>query len=149
MYMMLRQAQSSGPTLLRFIASKNVMPPFVTAAVLNRSSLVVPQSMAGIPQKSRFSTSYSGPTVKPANVEELVIDTVAELLQIKEPADRERITLKTHMKSDLGMDIFKTYQLLDRLEREVNSIEISVEDADKAETLEDIASLVSTALKSN
>ncbi|KAG0303000.1 hypothetical protein BGZ98_007062 [Dissophora globulifera] len=66
-------------------------------------------------------------------------------MAIKEPADQARITLKSHMLNDLGMDVFKKYQLLDKLERELESIDIAVQDADKAQTLEDIVTIVRQA----
>ncbi|KAF9934924.1 hypothetical protein BGZ75_007642 [Mortierella antarctica] len=66
------------------------------------------------------------------------------MLQIQDSPDdvRARITLGSRLKADLGLDVFKTYQLLDKLEQEIAEIDISVEDADKAQTLEDIVTLV-------
>ncbi|KAF9434423.1 hypothetical protein BGZ76_008034 [Entomortierella beljakovae] len=94
---------------------------------------------------SASTTTTTSATLNSDNVQKLVFSTVAELMGIKEPADIERITLKSQMKSDLGMDIFKTYQLIDKVERHFNSIDIPVESADKAQTLEDIVNLVINA----
>ncbi|KAG0294618.1 hypothetical protein BGZ96_000812 [Linnemannia gamsii] len=61
---------------------------------------------------------------------------------------KARITLTAHLKNDLGMDIFKTYQLLDRIEQESGgNIDISVEQADKVQTIQDIVDLVTDAQK--
>ncbi|KAG0305420.1 hypothetical protein BGZ97_001117 [Linnemannia gamsii] len=61
---------------------------------------------------------------------------------------KARITLKAHLKNDLGIDIFRTYQLLDRIEQELGgNIDIPVEQADNVLTLQDIVDLVSNAQK--
>ncbi|KAF8974914.1 hypothetical protein BGZ46_009598 [Entomortierella lignicola] len=131
-------------------ASSSSAPALYRTSILSKASLAAAPQKSLVPfsQKSRFfstSSIRSTSTVDPDNVQELVINTTADLMQIKEPADKERITLKTHMKSDLGMDIFKTYQLLDKIEREFDSIDIPIEAVDNAQTLGDIVDLVCKA----
>ncbi|KAF9277358.1 hypothetical protein BGZ68_009366 [Mortierella alpina] len=89
-----------------------------------------------------YSSSSSSSS---SEVQDLVFKTVSEMLQIQDkPGEiRSKITPGSRLKADLGLDVFKTYQLLDKLEQEIAGIDISVEDADKAQTLEDIVTLVS------
>ncbi|KAI1297773.1 hypothetical protein EDD11_006979 [Mortierella claussenii] len=118
----------------------------VLAAAARRASAIsaisaAPRLLFVVPHWTRtYSSAASG---QDAQVQELVFTTVAELMQIKEPADKARIGLTSQLKSDLGMDIFKTYQLLDQLEQRMENLDISIEEADKAQTLQDIVDLVS------
>ncbi|KAF9946963.1 hypothetical protein BGZ70_002939 [Mortierella alpina] len=91
------------------------------------------------------SPSSSSTPANTSRVQDLVFKTVSEMLQIQDSPDevRSKITLGSRLKADLGLDVFKTYQLLDKLEQEITELDISVEDADKAQTLEDIVTLVS------
>ncbi|KAG0265905.1 hypothetical protein BG011_003830 [Mortierella polycephala] len=89
--------------------------------------------------------SSSAPSSSSSDTQDLVIKTLADLMQLKDDADKEKITLKSHLKDDLGLDIFKTYQLLDKVEQEIESIDISIDEADKATTVQDIVDLISKA----
>ncbi|KAF8935298.1 hypothetical protein EDD21DRAFT_370434 [Dissophora ornata] len=146
---MLRLAQSSTAAICR-VAARNVHSLSAPSIALARRFPVslasaIKDNDGAIRAHSSIRAYSSSPTSSSSDIQGLVIKTVAELMQINEPADREKITLKSHMKSDLGMDIFKTYQLLDRIERELESIDIPIEAVDKAETLEDIADIINKA----
>ncbi|KAF9358525.1 hypothetical protein BGX26_001532 [Mortierella sp. AD094] len=146
---MIRLARASYSTIRRSaILSRAVVSAPTITTIPKKSSVVAskPFTLANntIFQKSFFSTSfnYKSFTVNQENVQELVFNTVAKLMQFKESEDKERLTLQTQMKSDLGMDVFKKYQLFDRIEREIGFVNIPVEAADKAQTLGDVVDLV-------
>ncbi|KAF9191926.1 hypothetical protein BGZ51_006484 [Haplosporangium sp. Z 767] len=91
--------------------------------------------------------SSSAPSSGSSDTQDLVFKTLADLMQLKDDADKEKITLKSRLQDDLGLDIFKTYQLLDKIEQEIESIDISIDEADKATTVQDIIDLISNARK--
>ncbi|KAF9919000.1 hypothetical protein BX616_003250 [Lobosporangium transversale] len=88
------------------------------------------------------SPPRSPPTPEATTLHDLVFTTVAEVMQINELADRAQINLQSSLKLDLGMDVFKTYQLLDELEKKIESLDVPVEAVDKAQTLQDIVDLI-------
>ncbi|KAF9098761.1 hypothetical protein BGX23_005336 [Mortierella sp. AD031] len=95
-----------------------------------------------------------------SSIQDLVLNTTAQLLQTPTTADepaptqetldalKARITPTSNLKNDLGIDIFKTYQLLDKIEQDLGgAVDIPVEQADKVHTIQDIIDLVSNAQK--
>ncbi|KAG0004777.1 hypothetical protein BGZ79_008125 [Entomortierella chlamydospora] len=138
---MIRQARASYSAIRRFAILSKVAASAPTITTIPKKSSVINNAVF---QRTFSSTSlnYSSSTVNQENVQGLVFDTVAKLMQINESEDKGRLTLQTHMESDLGMDVFKKYQLFDRIEREIGVVDISVEAADKAQTLGDVVDLV-------
>jgi len=91
-------------------------------------------------------------SVNPA-VQDLVFNAVYNMLGRPAPsADEDHsnaLTLDTHLIEDLKMDVFKMYQIMDKVERDLHpqwTIDIPVEEADKVRTLRDIVELISSKL---
>ncbi|KAF9167792.1 hypothetical protein BGX21_000674 [Mortierella sp. AD011] len=146
---MIRQARVSYSIIRRFAILSNATASARTITTIPKKSSVVASKPSTLVNNAVFqrtfsftSLNHSPFTVNQENVQELVFDTVAKLMQINESEDKGRLTLQTHMESDLGMDVFKKYQLFDRIEREIGVVDISIEAADKAQTLGDIVDLV-------
>ncbi|KAF9912671.1 hypothetical protein EC991_009407 [Linnemannia zychae] len=108
------------------------------------------------PSSSNYRRQY---TTSSPKIQDLVFKTTEQLLQPPpdhQPAPTQeildalkaRITLTANLKNDLGMDIFKTYQLFDKIEQELGgAVDIPVEQVDKVTTIQDVVDLVSSAHK--
>ncbi|GJJ76319.1 hypothetical protein EMPS_08678 [Entomortierella parvispora] len=87
-------------------------------------------------------------------VQDLVFNAVYDLLERPAPSSDEdqsnALTLDTHLIQDLKMDVFKMYQIMDKVERDLQpqwTIDIPVEEADKVRTLRDIVQLISSKIQ--
>ncbi|KAG0069550.1 hypothetical protein BGZ89_002615 [Linnemannia elongata] len=156
---MLRQLFTRRPTLTRALLTPVALQASGAAAAAPyrpTTSLLLSLTPSSSSSSYRQYTSSSSHS---SEIQDLVLKSTEQLLQ--PPPDhtpaptqqvldelKARITPTAHLKNDLGMDIFKTYQLLDRIEQELGgNIDIPVEQADKVQTLQDVVDLVSNAQK--
>ncbi|KAK3844401.1 MAG: hypothetical protein J3R72DRAFT_77955 [Linnemannia gamsii] len=144
---MFRHILTRTPTLTRALTPVSAAAPYRLGTSLLSFTLTSSSS-------SRQYTSSSS-----SKIQDLVLKTAEQLLQPPpnfQPAPSQetldalkaKITLTANLKNDLGMDIFKTYQLLDNIEQELGgAVDIPVEQVDKVLTIQDIVDLISSAQK--
>ncbi|KAG0209941.1 hypothetical protein BGX28_009812 [Mortierella sp. GBA30] len=127
-----------------FIATLHRTTSFTCRVPSNTAAIDVRLVWKSVDWNKSSLRCYTSSSSSDADIQDLVFKTVSELMQIQDKPDeiKARITLSSRLKADLGLDIFKTYQLLDKLEQDIGEVDISVEDADKAQTLQDIVALV-------
>ncbi|KAF9547281.1 hypothetical protein EC957_008630 [Mortierella hygrophila] len=153
---MLIQLITRRPTLTRALLTPVTLRATGAAAPYCPATSLL---LSRTPSSSSKYRQYTSSTSHSSKIQELVLKSTEQLLQPSPdhtPAPTQqvldelkaRITLTAHLKNDLGMDIFKTYQLLDRIEQGLGGdIDIPVEQADKVQTLQDVVDLVSNAQK--
>ncbi|KAF8942226.1 hypothetical protein BGZ47_006691 [Haplosporangium gracile] len=153
---MLRHLITRTPTLTRALLTPVTPPTKGAAAASYRPTTSLLLSLT--PSLSNYR-QYSSPSHIPSKIQDLVLKSAEQLLQ--PPPDytpaptqqvldelKARITPTAHLKNDLGMDIFKTYQLLDQIEQKLGGdIDIPIDQADKVKTLQDIVDLVTNSQK--
>ncbi|KAF9155984.1 hypothetical protein BG015_007780 [Linnemannia schmuckeri] len=157
---MLRQLITRTPTLTRALLTPVTPPITGAAAAPYRPATSLLLSLTPSSSNYRqYTSSSSSSSHSPSKIQDLVLKSTEQLLQ--PPPDytpaptqqvldelKARITPAAHLKKDLGMDIFKTYQLLDHIEQKLGGdIDIPVDQADKVQTLQDIVDLVTNTQK--
>ncbi|KAF9934514.1 hypothetical protein FBU30_001655 [Linnemannia zychae] len=157
---MFKQLITRTPALTRALApsttatttTKTLTPFRSIASVL---SFAPPPSFS--PSFSRRQYTSSPPPS--SKLQEMVLNLTEQLLQPPpdfQPAPTQevldalkaKIVPSAHLRNDLNMDIFKTYQLLDKIEQELGgTVDIPVEQAERVHTIQDIINLVSESQK--
>ncbi|KAG0043565.1 hypothetical protein BGZ83_011267 [Gryganskiella cystojenkinii] len=154
-------SRSAGTSRAMIAASCRIRTSIYTSSVHSRRLACFSSSSRSLLSYSNILLNDSSSNITkdeqvPLNpvVQELVFSTVYGLLDRAPPAADEdqtsALTLDTHLINDLKMDVFKMYQVMDKVERDLSSqwqVDIAIEEADKVRTLRDIVQLISSKIR--